>query len=146
MVSQIYRLLAVDDVPDNLFLLQALLEAEGFVVDVATSGNIALSKIKSSPPDLILLDVMMPGMTGYEVTKRIRQDDSLPAIPILLITAHDEESALHGLDLGANDFIRKPIDFDTLLSQIKAYLQLEHTIEASDAKQPTKQVWSEQSF
>ncbi len=145
MTSQVYRLLAVDDIPDNLFLLQAILETEGFVVDVATSGSIALSKIKSSPPDLILLDVMMPGMTGYEVTQRIRQDDSLPSIPILLITAHDEASALHGLELGANDFIHKPIDFDALLSRIKTYLQLEHTIETSASTQSTNQVGSEQS-
>ncbi len=79
MSNQVYRLLAVDGIPDNLFLLQAILEAEGFTVDVATSGRTALNKIKASPPDLILLDVMMPDMTGYEVTQRIRADESLPA-------------------------------------------------------------------
>jgi two-component system sensor histidine kinase/response regulator len=132
MSTQVYQLLAVDDVPDNLFLLQTILEAEGFVVDVATSGSIALNKIKASPPDLILLDVMMPGMTGYEVTQRIRQDESLPAIPIVLITAHDEASALRGLELGANDFISKPIDFDELLTRVRTYLQLERNVEASN--------------
>ena len=131
MSSQVYRLLAVDDVPDNLFLLQTILEAEGFAVDVATSGMVALNKIKASPPDLILLDVMMPGMTGYEVTQRIRQDESLPIVPILLITAHDEAAALRGIELGANDFISKPIDFNQLLTRIRAYLQLEQSVEAS---------------
>ena len=135
-----YRLLAVDDVPDNLFLLQTILEAEGFAVDVATSGSVALNKIKAAPPDLILLDVMMPGMTGYEVTQRIRQDESLPAMPILLITAHDEAAALRGLELGANDFISKPIDFNQLLTSIRTYLQLEHNVEASDSAQSTKQM------
>jgi CheY-like chemotaxis protein len=139
MSNQVYRLLAVDDVPDNLFLLQTILEAEGFTVDVATSGSVALNKIKASPPDLILLDVMMPGMTGYEVTQRIRQDESLPAMPILLITAHDEAAALRGIELGANDFISKPIDFDELLTRIRAYLQLEHNVEASHAVLPTEQ-------
>lgn len=145
--TQSYRLLAVDDIPDNLFLLQTILEAEGFAVDVATSGSIALNKIKASPPDLILLDVMMPDMTGYEVTQRIRQDESLPAMPILLITAHDETSALRGLELGANDFISKPIDFNELLSRIRTYLQLEHTVEADssleagNAVKATRQAW-----
>lgn len=133
MSNQVYKLLAVDDVPDNLFLLQTILEAEGFTVDVATNGRTALNKIKASPPDLILLDVMMPGMTGYEVTQRIRQDESLPTIPIVLITAQDEAAALRGLELGANDFISKPIDFDELLTRVRTYLQLEHTVEANNA-------------
>ncbi|MBW4473820.1 MAG: response regulator [Stenomitos rutilans HA7619-LM2] len=145
--TQAYRLLAVDDIPDNLFLLQTILEAEGFAVDVATSGSIALNKVKASPPDLILLDVMMPDMTGYEVTQRIRQDESLPAMPILLITAHDKASALQGLELGANDFISKPIDLNELLSRIRAYLQLEHTVDVElggktgNTVKATKHTW-----
>ncbi len=129
MSTQVYRVLAVDDVPDNLFLLQTILEMEGFVVDVATSGSTALSKIKAAPPDLILLDVMMPGMNGYEVTQKIRQDDSLPSIPILLISAHDEASAIRGIELGATDFICKPIDFNELLTRVRTYLRLNHSIE-----------------
>ncbi|MBW4691610.1 MAG: response regulator [Lyngbya sp. HA4199-MV5] len=145
--TESYRLLAVDDIPDNLFLLQTILEAEGFAVDVATSGSVALSKIKASPPDLILLDVMMPDMTGYEVTQRIRQDESLPAMPILLITAHDKASALQGLELGANDFISKPIDFNELLTRVRTYLQLEHSaeaepgVEAGNSVKATRQAW-----
>jgi DNA-binding response OmpR family regulator len=150
MSSQVYRLLAVDDVPDNLFLLQTILEMEGFVVDVATSGSTALCKIKAAPPDLILLDVMMPEMNGYEVTQQIRQDDSLPFIPILLISANDEASALRGIELGANDFIRKPIDFNELLARVRTYLRLTHSVEPAkvglnpvepnNAVQPIKQV------
>ncbi|MBD2038526.1 response regulator [Leptolyngbya sp. FACHB-321] len=150
MSSQVYRLLAVDDVPDNLFLLQTILEMEGFVVDVATSGSIALRKIKAAPPDLILLDVMMPGMNGYEVTQQIRQDDTLPSIPILLISAHDEASAIRGIELGANDFICKPIDFNELLTRVRTYLRLTHSVEPgkvelapvepNNAVQPTRQV------
>ena len=149
MSTQVYRVLAVDDVPDNLFLLQTILEMEWFVVDVATNGSTALRKIKATPPDLILLDVMMPGMNGYEVTQQIRQDDSLPSIPILLISAHDEASALRGIELGANDFICKPIDFNELLTRVRTYLRLTHSVEpgnvAPDAitsgnvVQPTRQ-------
>lgn len=114
-------ILIVDDLLDNLFLLQALLEAEGYTVDVATSGSIALAKVKDSPPDLLLLDIMMPGVNGYEVTQQIRRDKTIPYIPIVLITAHDESVAAYGLALGANDFVRKPIDFDELLASIRVF-------------------------
>lgn len=134
MSTPLYRLLAVDDIPDNLFLLQTVLEMEGYVVDLATSGSSALHQVKASPPDLILLDIMMPEMSGYEVTQQIRQDESLPSIPILLITAHDETSAWRGVELGANDFIRKPIDFNELLMRVRAYLHLEQSAEPGHVK------------
>lgn len=117
------RILVVDDLIDNIFLLQTLLEAEGYDVDTATSGVLALAKIEANPPDLVLLDVMMPEMNGYEVTRRIRQNTALPFFPILLISAHHREDAIQGLDLGANDFIRKPIDFDELLARVRAFLR-----------------------
>lgn len=121
-----FRILVVDDLSDNLFLLQAVLEAEGYEVDVADNGNLALEKVQNSPPDLILLDVMMPHMNGYEVTQRIRQNSSLPFIPILLVTAHEDANDIQGLALGANDFIRKPIEFDRLLARVEAFLQFRH--------------------
>ncbi len=112
------RILVVDDFPDNLFLLQSALEAEGYEVDTANNGRIAIAKIEASPPDLLLLDVMMPGMNGYEVTRNIRENHQLPFIPIILVTACEEASAAEGLEAGANDFIRKPINFDRLLARI----------------------------
>jgi CheY-like chemotaxis protein len=117
------RILVVDDLSDNLFLLQTVLEAEGYEVDTADNGNSALAKVEDSPPDLILMDVMMPDMNGYEVTQQIRQNSSIPFIPILLVTAHEDANDIQGLALGANDFIRKPIEFDKLLTRIKAFLQ-----------------------
>ncbi|MFM7424528.1 MAG: PleD family two-component system response regulator [Elainella sp.] len=123
MCASSFRILVVDDLEDNLFLLQTVLEAEGYKVDTANSGQSALLKVKAAPPDLILMDLMMPDMNGYEVTRQIRQDQELPFVPILLITAHEESNALRGLALGANDFIRKPIEFDTLLARIQAFLQ-----------------------
>ncbi len=139
MSTQAERVLVVDDVPDNLFLLQTILESEGFMVDVALSGEVALSKIQTSLPDLILLDVMMPGMNGYEVVQRIRQDDRLGPVPILLITAYDDANVIHGLEIGANDFIRKPIDFTELLSRIRAHLSADQGVEASNSMQMTHQ-------
>jgi CheY-like chemotaxis protein len=117
------RILVVDDLSDNLFLLQTVLEAEGYEVDTANDGNSALAKVEDSPPDLILMDVMMPDMNGYEVTQQIRQNSSIPFIPILLVTAHENANDIQGLALGANDFIRKPIEFDKLLARIRAFLQ-----------------------
>ncbi len=108
---------------DNLFLMQTLLEAEGYEVEMADNGHSAIEKTESTSPDLILLDVMMPDMNGYEVTQRIRQNPNIPYIPILLVTAHDQPKATEGLNSGANDFIRKPIDFEELLARVRAFLQ-----------------------
>lgn len=116
------RILIVDDIADNLFLLQTVLENEGYAVDVADSGCAALKQVVRNPPDLVLLDVMMPEMDGFEVTQRIRQNPALPFIPILLITGYSEPVPAAGFDVGADGFIRKPIDFDDLLSRIQTIL------------------------
>ncbi len=122
--SEAKRILVIDDTQDNLYLLEAILVEEGYVVDVASNGKLGLAMIEASPPDLVLLDAMMPGMNGYEVTQRIRQNKKLPFIPILMITAYVEADIPEGLNLGANDFIRKPIDYDELMARIKAFLRL----------------------
>ncbi|MER3434448.1 MAG: response regulator [Leptolyngbya sp. ERB_1_1] len=112
------RILAVDDTADNLLLLQIFLESEGFEVEVAENGSTALNRLQQSPPDLVLLDVMMPGMNGLEVTQEIRSNNH--TLPILLISAHDKMQIQPGLDAGANGYIQKPIDFTQLLSRINA--------------------------
>jgi len=104
------KILVVDDVFDNLLVLEAVLEDKDYEISLVENSKIALSMVEQSPPDLILLDVMMPEMDGYEFTRRIRQNQALPFIPILLITAHYESSVVKGLDAGADDFIRKPFD------------------------------------
>lgn len=121
--SHNYRILVVDDLADNLFLLQTFLETEGFEVETADNGSQALTQISTKLFDLVLLDVMLPDISGFEVTQRIRQNHNLPFIPVLLVTAHDQTNAKLGLDMGANDLIHKPIDFDRLLARIKVYLQ-----------------------
>jgi CheY-like chemotaxis protein len=116
------QILVVDDVADNLFLFQTILESEGYQVDTAEDGLAALGKIRVSPPKLVLLDIMMPGLNGYEVTRSVRQDYSQAQLPIVLITAHDECFQHPYQELGANDLIRKPVDFDQLLSTVALHL------------------------
>lgn len=132
--SQTDHILVVDDSPDNLFLVQTILEEEGYKITLAEDGHVALEQIDLSPPDLVLLDVMMPGIDGFEVTKRIRENTKLPFMPILLITAFDpaQASVVKGLDSGADDFIRKPVEVDELLARVRSLLRLKHAIDERD--------------
>ncbi|MEH2145738.1 hybrid sensor histidine kinase/response regulator [Nostoc sp.] len=127
--NKIARILAVDDTLDNLILVQAILESEGYEIDLVSDGIKALRQVEQSPPDLILLDVMMPGIDGYEVTRRIRNNPAISYIPILLITAFHESSVVEGLDAGADDFIRKPFDTDELLARVRSLLRLKHSLD-----------------
>ncbi|MBD6614948.1 hybrid sensor histidine kinase/response regulator [Komarekiella sp. 'clone 1'] len=127
------KILVVDDSPDNVFLIKTILEEEGYTISTAENGISALAELKASPCDLVLLDLMMPGMDGYEVTKHIRGDMKLPQyIPILLITAHDAPNVARGLDLGADDFIRKPVTVDELLARVRSLLRLKHSMDERD--------------
>ncbi len=126
------RILVVDDSPDNCYLIQAILEEEGYDITIADSGKEALRHIDLSPPDLVLLDIMMPEMDGFEVTRRIRDNTKLSFIPILLITAYDSPSVAEGLDNGADDFIRKPMEYDELLARVRSLLRLKHSVDERD--------------
>lgn len=117
-------ILVVDDVPDNILLLQTILELEGYKVDTAFSGHSALAKIQAAPPALVLLDVMMPDINGLEVIQHIRQNQNLPFIPVVLVTAHREISRDQGFSAGADDFIGKPFDIDKLLAKVSDLLRL----------------------
>ncbi|MBD2344042.1 hybrid sensor histidine kinase/response regulator [Anabaena subtropica] len=133
MSSQSSKILVVDDSPDNVFLIKTILEEEGYTVSTAENGISALAQLQASPCDLVLLDLMMPGMDGYEVTRRVRGEMNLQQyIPILLITAHDAPNVAYGLDLGADDFIRKPVTVDELLARVRSLLRLKHSMDERD--------------
>jgi diguanylate cyclase (GGDEF)-like protein len=120
-----YRILVVDDHPDNVELLRARLESRGYEVEGANGGEEALEKLKANPPDLMLLDVMMPKVDGMEVVRRLKADKSLPFIPVIMQTALDStENKVEGLDAGADDYITKPINFPELDARVKSLLRI----------------------
>lgn len=119
--SSVYQILVVDDREDNVALLQCFLNSAGYAVETATDGFSALQQVLRSPPDLVLLDVMMPGMDGLEVTRQLRRNNGSPSIPIVLVTAAQEIGLQQALSVGANDYISKPIDLDQLLETVRAW-------------------------
>ncbi len=119
------RVLIVDDIPTNVRLLEARLSAEYFDVATATSGPQALDICDSSDVDIILLDVMMPGMDGFEVCRRLKANPKTHHIPVLMITALDQPSdRVKGLEVGADDFLTKPVDDVQLMARVKSLVRL----------------------
>ncbi|GAA6369031.1 hybrid sensor histidine kinase/response regulator [Odoribacter splanchnicus] len=120
-----FKLLVVDDVQTNVLLLKALLGKEGYGILVANNGQEALEVIRNENPDLILLDVMMPGMDGFEVAERLKSEEFRCEIPIIFLTALDDtQSIVNGFKLGAGDFISKPFRKEELMVRIKHQLSL----------------------
>ncbi len=119
------RVLVVDDVPANLKILEAKLSAEYFDVLTASNGKTALELALSEQPDIILLDVMMPEMDGFEVCRRLKADARTVHIPVVMVTAlSDTEDRVTGLDAGADDFLTKPVNDLILLSRVKSLARL----------------------
>jgi diguanylate cyclase (GGDEF)-like protein len=130
------RILIVDDHEDNIELLRARLDAWGFTTDSAGDGEEALQRIQDSPPDLILLDVMMPKIDGIEVARRVKGDRSLPFIPIIMQTALDAtENKVEGLEAGADDYITKPIDFAELKARVNSMLRIKRLQDALEERE-----------
>jgi diguanylate cyclase (GGDEF)-like protein len=130
------RILVVDDHEDNIELLRARLEAWGYEVDAARNGTEALDRVRDVPPDLILLDVMMPNIDGNEVARRIKQNPALPFIPIIMQTALDStDSKVEGLEAGADDYITKPIEFAELKARLRSMLRIKRLQEELEERE-----------
>ncbi|WP_242030947.1 MULTISPECIES: response regulator [unclassified Limnothrix] len=124
-------ILIVDDMPANLSLLSDLLDDAGFEVWIAQSGEVALDRVNFATPDLILLDVMMPGIDGFETCRRLKANSQTSAIPIIFMTALSEvDDKVRGLNLGAVDYITKPFQQDEVLARVRLHLRLQSLTKA----------------
>jgi DNA-binding response OmpR family regulator len=118
------RILVVDDVPENVRLLEAVLDAQGYDVVSATNGNAALELAVSARPDLVLLDVMMPQPDGLAVCRQLRQQEQTAVLPVIMLTASEGSEKTTAIEAGADDFIPKPFNRDELLTRIRSLLRI----------------------
>ncbi len=117
------RILIVDDEPNIVISLEFLMKREGFAVEIAADGEAALEAMAESPPDLVILDVMLPKMNGFEVCQRIRANPRWRAIRILMLTARGRDREIaKGLGLGADAYVTKPFSTSDLVAQVKQLL------------------------
>ncbi|HEY9825693.1 MAG TPA: response regulator [Stenomitos sp.] len=118
------RLLLVEDHPVNARLLCRRLERHEYEVEVADNGETAIAMIQANPPNLVLMDIGLPGIDGWETTRQIRNNPVISAIPIIALTAHDGiEAKDHCLAAGCNDYAPKPVNFDQLLIKIQRWIE-----------------------
>ena len=119
------RVLVVDDTPQNVKLLADILTAKGYTAITAASGEEALVKLASQAPDIVLLDVMMPGLSGYDVCRRIRADAATSLLPVVLVTSLDPQGErIKGIEAGADDFVQKPLNQAELLARVRSLLRI----------------------
>jgi CheY-like chemotaxis protein len=121
-MNKISKILVVDDSETNVLLLQRLLEEEGYKIDYAYSGKAAIELIKKKTFDLILLDIMMPGIDGFDILEKIKGTQYIQNTPIIMVTAKDDhESQQKAIKMGANDYMTKPLDLEKLKKLIQKY-------------------------
>jgi DNA-binding response OmpR family regulator len=118
-------LLVIDDTPENLTVLRKCLTAHHYRVAVARNGRVALERVKRIRPDLILLDVLMPGMDGFEVCRQLKEDDMTREIPVIFMTAlATSEDKVKGFEAGAEDYVTKPLNYQEVLARVHTHVTL----------------------
>lgn len=134
-MTQRARVLLIEDDKDIVELVRYNLEKDGYQVSACSDGAIGLAQIRKTPPDLLLLDLMLPKLSGLEICKEIRRDDRLGRLPILIISARGEEAdRVVGLELGADDYVTKPFSPRELVARVKALLRRVQPPSGEDAK------------
>jgi adenylate cyclase len=136
------KILVVDDVPQNVKLLADVLAVKGYEVVTAACGREALERIRSERPDLVLLDIMMPDMTGYEVCQAVRADPGIRVLPVVLVTALDPSERIKGLQAGADDFLTKPINQPELIARVRSLLRIKSLYDQVEAQKEELAQWN----
>jgi class 3 adenylate cyclase/CheY-like chemotaxis protein len=137
VTSHHWRLLVVDDDPNNCKLLEAILAPHGYAVRKAKSGREALDSIAAGPPDLVLLDIVMPELSGYEVCRQLRDGAATRALPVIMLTSSGDQDKVRAIEAGADDFIARPFDQMELLARVRSLLRIKEyhdTIQAQAAE------------
>ncbi len=136
------KILVVDDVERNVRLLADILRVKGYDVITAASGLEALSQVEQERPDLVLLDVMMPGMSGYDVCRAIRANPQTGILPVVMVTALDASERIAGLEAGADDFLTKPINQPELLARVKSLLRIKSLYDEVQRQRSELEEWN----
>jgi len=137
------KILVVDDTPRNIRLLADILTAKGYEVITAASGPEALKQVEAEQPDLVLLDVVMPEMSGYEVCRKIRENPATQILPVVMVTALDPgEERVKGLEAGADDFLTKPINQAELLARVRSLLRIKELYDTVQAQAAQLADWN----
>jgi adenylate cyclase len=141
-VSDDPTVLVVDDLPQNIRLLDAVLSPRGYVVIGAASGERALASLQERTPDLVLLDILMPGMDGYEVCRRIRADERTAYLPVVMITASGDQEKVHAIEAGADDFVAKPFEQAELLARVRSLIRVKRYHDTIEAQKEELLSWN----
>ncbi len=134
--------LVVDDLPQNLKLLDAVLSPRGYRVLTARYGEEALRLVEQDPPDLVLLDVLMPGIDGYEVCRRLRQDPATEFLPVVMMTASGDQEKLRAIESGADDFVTKPFVQAELLARIRSLIRVKRYHDTIERQRAELAAWN----